>query len=1157
LTVLQSTRTAFLCAVASLLTASSTTAARAQSFVAFESGQVRPLAMSPDGTRLFAVNTPDNRLEIFDIQGGTLVHREAVPVGLEPVAVAARSNGEVWVVNHLSDSISIVDVAASPPQVTRTLLVGDEPRDIVFASGAAGQRAWVTTARRGQNSPVPPLLTTPGVGRALAWAFDPANLGSTLAGTPLAIVELFGDTPRALAVSPDGNTVYAAVFHSGNRTTTVAEGGVCDGGAGAAPCDLAGFSMPGGLPAPNTSFDGTPQPEVGLIVRFDPVSGQWRDELQRSWNDYVRFDLPDHDVFAISNTTLTPFRQIPGVGTIHFNMAVNPVSGKVYVSNTEARNEVRFEGSGTFVTAGGFKPPGEAASVIGHQHEARISVLDLAGNVTPRHLNKHIDYSVVPSPAGTREKSLATPLEMAVTSDGQTLYVAAFGSQKIGVFDTADLEDDSFVPSPADHIALSGGGPTGVVLDEANHRLYAATRFDNAISVIDTQTRTEIAHLPLYNPEPARVVSGRPVLYDATGTSSNGEASCSSCHVFGDVDSLAWDLGDPDGATTGNSLTVVDPLVDGDPRDFHPMKGPMTTQTLRGMKSHGAMHWRGDRSVGFFGSDPNDEELSFQNFIVAFEGLLGHDGLISEEEMRRFTDFILEVAPPPNPVRPLDNRLTGPALAGANVFPRPNTSSESFKCNACHVLAPAAGFFGANGRRASVGETQQFKVPTLRSLYAKVGMFGMPQVPFLLGGDNGHQGPQVRGFGMLHDGSVDTIARFLGAGMFDLAADERRELEQFLFEFPTDYAPIVGQQATLNAANGAVVGPRIDLMIDRAKACFSLKGVPDASECDLVAKGSSGGEARSWLGKLQGVCDEEPTLLFQGDRATDPLLTDTQLRVLATDGGPMTWTCVPPGSGPRIALDRDEDGHFDRDELDAGSDPADALSIPAVTPPGSLLVSATRIAIKDNAADLESRRAMAIASRDPAVTFPAPGGPDDPTCNGDPPGTGKVSLAVSSAASGQVHRTALPCRNWTLLGTPASPKGYRYKDRELGDGTVGSALWTNGRLTLGLRGKGAFFLNYDLVPGVSQDSVDVVFATRGGQHLPGLPALRRQGRQRRRELLRKDLRGARGLRRALKRRRSGKSAGGGGAGTVRRPVATGYSSSAAWNWSGYLPLNGA
>src|SRR6059036_602194 len=150
-------------AVALLLVTAS--AAHAGSFVEFESGQVRPLALSPDHTHLFAVNTPDDRLEIFAVDGsGNLAHTGSVAVGLEPVAVAARTNGEVWVVNHLSDSVSIIDVASVPPRVTRTLLVGDEPRDIVFA-GSGGNRAFITTAHRGQNIPFDPQLTTPGIGR--------------------------------------------------------------------------------------------------------------------------------------------------------------------------------------------------------------------------------------------------------------------------------------------------------------------------------------------------------------------------------------------------------------------------------------------------------------------------------------------------------------------------------------------------------------------------------------------------------------------------------------------------------------------------------------------------------------------------------------------------------------------------------------------------------------------------------------------------------------------------------------------------------------------------------------------------------------------------------------------------------------------------------
>jgi DNA-binding beta-propeller fold protein YncE len=79
-----------------------------KSFTLFESGQVRPLAL--DGKYLYAVNTPDNRLEIFKTAGSGLTKVGSVGVGLEPVAVAVRGDSEVWVVNHLSDSVSIVDV---------------------------------------------------------------------------------------------------------------------------------------------------------------------------------------------------------------------------------------------------------------------------------------------------------------------------------------------------------------------------------------------------------------------------------------------------------------------------------------------------------------------------------------------------------------------------------------------------------------------------------------------------------------------------------------------------------------------------------------------------------------------------------------------------------------------------------------------------------------------------------------------------------------------------------------------------------------------------------------------------------------------------------------------------------------------------------------
>ncbi|WP_437838574.1 beta-propeller fold lactonase family protein [Sorangium sp. So ce1153] len=914
-------------ATATLLTATPPAAA-ATPFTTFESGQVRPMALSRDGKLLFAVNTPDNRLEIFRVHANRLQLKASVPVGLEPVAVAARGDDEVWVVNHLSDSVSVVDVHdAEKARVVRSLLVGDEPRDIVFA-GPRRSRAFITTAHRGQNIPFDPQITTPGVGRADVWVFDADHLGTSLGGAPLSIVTLFSDTPRALAVTPDGKRVYAAAFHSGNRTTSIDESLVPNGG-----------EAEGGLPWPNTNVEGIPQPEVGLILKFD--GAHWVDELGRPWDDAVRFSLPDKDVFVI-DATANPPRQVPGpggfftgVGTILFNMVVNPVNGKVYVSNTDANNAERFEGPGLFA----------GHSVRGHLHESRITVLGPSG-VVPRHLNKHIDYSSCCAPVSSAEnaKSLAQPTEMAVTSDGKTLYVAALGSDKIGVFDTAKLEKGTFVPSTANQIHVPGGGPTGLVLDEDRHRLYVLARFDNAISVIDTRTRHEVAHVPMHNPEPPSVVRGRRFLYDASLSSSHGDSSCASCHIFGDFDSLAWDLGNPDGSMLNPDGSVVSnpgpfctDLFGLDPR-FHPMKGPMTTQSLRGMANHGPMHWRGDRTGGH--DEPTaqpdsgvfDERAAFKKFRNSFVDLLGRDEAISEEDMDAFADFILQVTYPPNPIRALDDSLTPDQQAGRAFFGGPVSSILGASCIGCHTVDPEAnpddfapGFFGSDGGSANANESQIFKVPHLRNQYQKVGMFGMAEsFVFPFGGSNAHMGDQVRGFGFLHDGAVDTLFRFNAfsdfvqtpetPGGFPVGPEGdlmKHQVEAYMLALESNLKPIVGQQITLTSSNAAVAGPRIDLLVARA----------DAGDCDLVVKGWSHGEELGFLYTGGGR--------FEADRECEPWRSGAELRLLARGRrGELTYTCVPPGSGERIGIDRDGDGFRDGDERDAGSDPGDAASVP-------------------------------------------------------------------------------------------------------------------------------------------------------------------------------------------------------------------------------------
>jgi hypothetical protein len=181
-------------------------------------------------------------------------------------------------------------------------------------------------------------------------------------------------------------------------------------------------------------------------------------------------------------------------------------------------------------------------------------------------------------------------------------------------------------------------------------------------------------------------------------------------------------------------------------------------------------------------------------------------------------------------------------------------------------------------------------------------MFGMaPQPDFFpeQAGDSPFMGDQVRGFGMLHDGGVDTLFRFHGAGVFQYNAiinpggfrpgeagyPARRAVEAFILAFDSNLAPIVGQQMTLGPDNFAdpAANARIDLLEARA----------DLSECQVVVKGLVKGQAAAFLYQGDGTFMRRPT----GD-----ILSEAAVRALANQpGAEITFTCVPPGSGIRIA----------------------------------------------------------------------------------------------------------------------------------------------------------------------------------------------------------------------------------------------------------------
>jgi YVTN family beta-propeller protein len=803
-------------------------------FTNFESHPVHPICLSPSGNRLFAVNVPDARLSVYDVApGGALTLVDEIPVGLEPVSVAALSDDVVWVANHLSDDVSVVDVAAG--NVVQSIRVGDEPTDIVFARTSTAP-----------NAPTVAFVCVSQEDRVRA--FDPATLLPI--GAP---IEIFGKDPRALALSPDRTQVYVAAFESGNRTTVIPFDQVRVQGGGLGPPP----------PSPPMRADLPPAPQVSLIVQHDGTA--WRDEIGRDWSFKVPYTVADRDLFVIEAATRTVSRQVTGVGTLLFNLAPHPTSGQVWVTNTEALNLRRFE-----------------PNLRGQFVRNRVSIVDpVSGAVNAVHLNPHVDYTVSPGPAGEIAASLAQPTDLRFLPDGSKAYVAALGSNQLGVLDGTSAAVTARIPV--------GAGPVGLALAPGGQRLYAYNRFDGTISIIDTATDQVTGTVSLgFDPTPAPIREGRPFLYDAALTSGHGDASCASCHAFGNFDALAWDLGDPQGNFQPRPPGMIDPLLEG----FHPMKGPMATQTLRGLANTGRLHWRADRS-------------NFQAFNGAFVSLNGRADSLSVGDMQDYTDFILTVRYPPNPHRFLTNGLPDPPLApsparGRNEFMNV-THDGPFTCNNCHLVPT-----GTNGQvinDAALLEDQDIKVPQLRNMYEKDGFSRAP------GAVN------KGGLGFIHDGSTDNLVNFLRLPVFTFSGDgQRRDVEAFLFAFDTGMRPSVGRRLTLHSGNRDLASTTS--LLD------SLYAAADSQHCDLVVLGKSGGLRRGWL-------YDRVAQAFTPDRVAEPALSKAALRALAANGSELTWFGVPPASGQRMALDRDRDAYRDRDELDAGSNPGNPESTPA------------------------------------------------------------------------------------------------------------------------------------------------------------------------------------------------------------------------------------
>lgn len=780
---------------------------RPSDFKSFESPQVHPMALTPDGTRLLVVNTPDHRLAVFQLGGGEPRLIAEIPVGLEPVSVTARNDREAWVTNWLSDTVSVVDLTTA--NVVRTIDVGDEPADVVFA-GQQRELAFVCVSGAGQVK-----------------VYDP----DSPAESPQ-VISIRGKQPRALVRDSSGGRVFVSVFESGNQTTVVSANQV---------------KAAGGPPKPSPKMKKLPAaPDTGLIVKWN--GAQWSDERGNTkWNAFVPYSLSDIDLVVIDATQSAPRieSEVRSIGTQIGNAAFDPISDRLYVVNIEAHNDVRFEPNlrGQFTTT-------------------RVSIVDFRtspANVNAVSLNSHINLDVPEGTDAERSLSLALPGDLARATDG-TLYVAATGSAKVGVLDrTGAVQARINV----------GQGPTGLAVDEGRQRLYVLNRFDETLSIVDLKTRSEIGRIPIgFDPEPQIVRQGRRFLYDAS-LSAHGDLACASCHFSGHRDGLAWDLGNPRGQLLRVGFST-----------FHPMKGPMTTQSLRGIIGNAPLHWRGDRG-------------KLDDFNPAFMSLLGGPRELTADEMSAFSSFLETLTYPPNPNQNLDRTFpdssSGPsAERGRQLFNNGALDAGLLSCNACHSAFP--GFRSGTNNLIISGlllqESQDFKVPQLRGAYQKLGL-------------RNSAGEQLSGFGFIHDGSIDTLLDFLRLPVFTFKNDDdRRDVGAFVLAFDSGLAPAVGLQVTINGDNklSLLVAERVNLLMQQA----------NVGNCDLVVKGIYGGAHRGFLYVGNGM--------FQPDRLGESPVSWQTLVQGAAEGSELTWTGVPVGYGRRLGIDRNGDGKLDGDE---------------------------------------------------------------------------------------------------------------------------------------------------------------------------------------------------------------------------------------------------
>jgi YVTN family beta-propeller protein len=457
----------------------------------FASPHANPIAVH-NGT-VFVANTPADTVDVID--AATQKVRTRINVGVDPVGIALRPDGkEVWVSNHVSDSVSVIDNDAESLtylQVIATIqefdtetkaTTFDEPIGIAFASN---EKAYVALSSENQIAIVD--VATRKIAKRL---------------------RIPAQDPRAIAVR--GGRLYVIPFESNNKT------------------QLSG---------------GRKEDIDGDLVTFDA----WEHSIQVNnvlslghVTDIVKHpDVPDRDLFVFDTQTDELIETVDTLGTLLYGVTVDS-RGRVFIAQTDARNDINGR-AGT--KKHGMKEMENRAFL---NQITRLSFRD-GDAQQPEFIN------LEPLPPLHPEKgmALATPYSIQISADDSTLVVSAAGSDRLFTVDANSGEVLGRVPVGA----VPRGIALESTDDGKPSRAWVYNAVADTVSVIDLSDVSSPkvkGFVKLDDPTHRQVKLGR-TWFNSAAASSTGTFSCESCHPDNNTDQLLWVLQTPI-VTGGNQI---------------------------------------------------------------------------------------------------------------------------------------------------------------------------------------------------------------------------------------------------------------------------------------------------------------------------------------------------------------------------------------------------------------------------------------------------------------------------------------------------------------------------------------------------------------------------------------------------------------------------